>query len=73
MGRRDLPDMYARAFRRAVPRASADISCKSLLPMLNMLCNNSGTQKICPNYLSLYYPFIHSDYKLLYVVIQVAM
>ena len=29
MGRRDLPDMYARANGQAAPRASADISGKS--------------------------------------------
>ena len=31
------------------PRASADISGKSRLHMLHMLCNTSGTLKICQN------------------------
>ena len=55
MGRTDLPAMYARARGHAVhepegvqwPRASADISGKSRSHMLHMLCNTSGTPKIC--------------------------
>ena len=34
MGMSDLPDIYARR-----PRASADISGKSLVPMLQLLCD----------------------------------
>ena len=45
MGRSDLPDMYARA------RASADISGKSRLPMLHMLCNTSDIRKIALYYI----------------------
>ena len=33
------------------PRASADISGKSRLPMLHMLCNTSGIRKIAQHYI----------------------
>ena len=33
------------------PRASADISGKSRLPMLHMLCNTSGIRKIALHYI----------------------
>ena len=39
-------------------RASADISGKSLPHIIDMLCNTSGTLKICQTCLSLYCPFI---------------
>ena len=39
------------------PRASADISGKSRLPMLHMLCNTSGTRKIALRYIGKYGAF----------------
>ena len=49
MGMRDLPDMYARG-----PRAY--ISGKSRVHMLQVICNTSGTLKICPNLMSIFPP-----------------
>ena len=46
MGCRNLPIMYAQTRGAQRLRVSADISGKSLLHMLHMLCNTSGTQKI---------------------------
>ena len=51
MGRSDLADMYARAEGAQHPRASADISGKSRLPMLHMLCNTSSIRKIALHYI----------------------
>ena len=31
------------------PRASADISGNARMPVLQLICNTSGTLKICPN------------------------
>ena len=42
----------------ACSRASVDISGKSRPHILHMLCNTSGTLKICQTCLSLYCPFI---------------
>ena len=39
-GRSALPDMYARR-----PRASADISGKARVPVLQLICYTSGTLK----------------------------
>ena len=49
MGTRDLPDMYARGLR-------AYISGKSRVHMLQVICNTSGTLKICPNLMSIFPP-----------------
>ena len=54
MGTRDLPDMYARSPRAAGPRAY--ISGKSRVHMLQVICNTSGTLKICPNLTSIFPP-----------------
>ena len=54
MGTRDLPDMYARSPRAAGPRAY--ISGKSRVYMLQVICNTSGTLKICPNLTSIFPP-----------------
>ena len=49
MGTRDLPDMYARSSR-------AYISGKSRVHMLQVICNTSGTLKICPNLMLIFRP-----------------
>ena len=43
-GKSALPDIYARC-----PRASAYISGKARVPVLQVIYSTSGTLKICPN------------------------
>ena len=47
MGMRDLPDMYAQSPRAGGLRAY--ILGKSRVHMLQVMCNTSGTLKICTN------------------------
>ena len=54
MGTRDLPDMYARGPQARGLRAY--ISGKSRVHMLQVICNTSGTLKICPNLMSIFPP-----------------
>ena len=54
MGTRDLPDMYARGPQARGLRAY--ISGKSRVHMLQVICNTSGTLKICPNLISIFPP-----------------
>ena len=54
MGTRDLPDMYARGPQARGLRAY--ISGKSRVHMLQVICNTSGTLKICPNLTSIFPP-----------------
>ena len=52
MGTGDLPDMP----KECGPQAEGIQSGKSRVHMLQVICNTSGTLKICPNFTSIFPP-----------------